>query len=241
MSLAPGGFDTTFGVPLDVGAAADAIGFDLGATSSNGRSIGSNLNQILGGVGGLANLFGSTREKKGGSGAFEFDTEAVEEATETIDDRASDQLDNIMDIFNQTQNAYGVTTADAIQDYYTRFEDVIRDQFQRGTDKLENFDPRLDPQNQRLGQTIDSARQQYGLQYSPALDLYSKVIEVDPSKIYGSLDMSTKGYNVANPLIRYDDPYSQSLMNFGDKQLAAYTTAMVDPSGPGQALMQYGV
>ena len=172
---------------------------------------------------------------------LQFDDEQVKKATEALDKRADNVLDDINAVFSESQNAFGVPTSDAIQDYYTRFDDVIRDQFARGTDKLENFNPDLTPQTNKLGNNIDAARKQYGLQYSPALDLYSRVTTVDPSNIFGALDRSTEGYNINNPLTKYDDAYSQGMINFGDAQLAAYTDAMVNPSGPGQRLMQYGV
>ena len=171
----------------------------------------------------------------------EFDDENIQDAVDAIDDRAADTLSNISSIFNQTQNAYGVPTGDAIQDYYTRFDDVIRDQFARGTDKLENFNPDLSPQTGKLTSNIDAARNQYGLQYSPALDLYNRVTTVDPANIYSALNFGVDGYNINNPITKYDDAYSQSMINFGENQLRQFTDAFVNPSGPGQQLMNYGV
>jgi hypothetical protein len=62
---------------------------------------------------------------------------------------------------------------------------------------------------------IDPALDQYSLMnrggfMSQALN--PSVVEIDPSKIFGSLDFSTKGYNIANPLLDYRDAASQALI-----------------------------
>lgn len=211
------------------------------SSSSNGggfwSSVGKNLPKIAKGVGAGADIYQSLT----GDG-IGFDSEFIKKSTEEIDKRSEQTLEDMLNVFDVANKIYGVTPADALQEYYQRYGDVIEEQFRRGSDLLYNFDPDFSNQRQRLSQDIDSAIDQYSNLLSPDFmntALNPPVVKTDPAEIYGSLDFSEKGYNINNPLIGYSDPGSRALIEGRSKAMDEFRQGLVGPTA--KELMTYNV
>jgi hypothetical protein len=202
-------------------------------------SVGENLPKIAKGVGAGADIYQSLA----GDSEFGFDSSYIKESTKEIDKRSEQTLEDMFDVFNIAENVFGVKPADALQEYYQRYGDVIEEQFRRGSDLLYNFDPDFSNQRQRLSQDIDSAISQYSNLLSPdymSTALNPPVVKTDPAAIYGSLDFSPeKGYNIANPLIGYSDPGSRTLIEGRSKAMDEFRQGLVGPMA--KELMTYNV
>jgi hypothetical protein len=133
-----------------------------------------------------------------------------------LKEASSDTLKQIRDIFSNISGLTGVSTPDAVQQYYDTASRYFEDAFGRGREDVYGFEPRgISESASVMKGMIDPALDQYSLMnrggfMSQALN--PSVVEIDPSKIFGSLDFSTKGYNIANPLIDYRDAASQALI-----------------------------
>jgi len=236
----PGGFQIPEGaIPKTVGKASEAT------TKNNwAKDITSILNTA--GVG--ADVINAVIGRGQQAGLIDDFEDKIFDAIDNLEDKSADLRGSfpgsIGGINDAIDTAFGKTTKDAVAEYKQRFDDVYSDMFNRGYNRLDNFSPNLDPYTAKLSNTIQQGRQDFGLLNSPAMDAYKRVIDVDQTKVFpDAIDFSAAtGYNQANPLITYmDDPDSVAMMNFGDRQLAAYTDAMVNPNAAGQKLMQYGV
>jgi len=212
------------------------------SSSSGGgfwSSVGENLPKIAKGIGAGADIYQSLA----GNSGFGFDSSFIKESTKDIDKRSERTLEDMLNVFDVANKIYGVTPADALQEYYQRYGDVIEDQFKRGSDLLYNFDPDFSNQRQRLSQDIDSAISQYSNLLSPdfmSTALNPPVVKTDPAAIYGSLDFSPeKGYNIANPLIGYSDPGSQALIQGRRGAMDEFRQGLVGPTA--KELMTYNV
>jgi len=203
-------------------------------------SVGKNLPKVVKGIGAGADIYQSLT----GDNQIGFDSEFIKESTKKIKKESEKTLEDMFNVFDISENVYGVTGKDALQEYYERYGDVIEEQFRRGSDLLYNFDPDFTNQRQRLAIDIDSAVKQYSQLANPLYmgqALNPDIVQVDPAAIYGSLDFSEKGYNIDNPLIGYGDPGSQALIKGGGDSLAAYSARLVDPSATASKLMTYNV
>ena len=227
---------------LAEGSKADAA---TAGKNANFQDIG----RALGGIGDIIGAFNSSGGGGGGlSGGYKKAIEELEDAiarsTADLDTRGDTQESKVYDVFDLNQNFTGQNTADAVADYKERFGDVTSGLTGKYTNMLNDFQPDLSYGTAKLGDTINNARQEFGLYNSPVMEAYTRIIDTDPRKIFpNAVDFSPEvGYNQANPLITYmDDPDAVSMMNFGRPQLNEYTNAMVGGAGPGQALMNYGV
>lgn len=139
------------------------------------------------------------------------------ESTREIDKRASDILKDIRNIFSNISGLTGVGTPDAVQQYYeTASKYFDDDAYGRGREDVYGFNPRgISESTSVMKGIIDPALDQYSLMnrggfMSQALN--PSVVEIDPSKIFGSLDFSTRGYNINNPLLDYQDAASQAMI-----------------------------
>lgn len=204
-------------------------------------SVGENLPKIAKGIGAGADIYQSLT----GGNQIGFDSEFIKESTEKIKKESEKTLEDMFNVFDISNQVYGVTAENALQEYYQRYGDVIEDQFRRGSDLLYNFDPDFTNQRQRLATDIDSAIKQYSQLANPLYmgqALNPQIVKVDPESIYGALDFSPeKGYNINNPLMRYDDSYAQALIKGGEESLAGYAARLVDPTGSASKLMTYNV
>lgn len=230
----------------------DYLGEANKSFGTEAATAGKNINfqdigRALGGIGDIFGAFnsdGSGGLSDGYKKAIEELEEVVARSTADLDSRGGVQEAKVYDVFDLNQNFTGQNTADAVADYKQRFGDVTIGLTGKYTDMLNNFQPDLSYGTAKLGDTINNARQEFGLYNSPVMEAYTRVIDTDPRKIFpDAVDFSPEvGYNQANPLITYmNDPDAVSMMNFGRPQLNEYTNAMVGGAGPGQALMNYGV
>jgi hypothetical protein len=138
------------------------------------------------------------------------------ESRRQLDELASDTLNEIRSIFSNISGLTGVSTPDAVQQYYDTASQYFDDAYGRGREDVYGFNPRgISESASVMKGMIDPALDQYSLMnrggfMSQALN--PSVTEIDPSKIFGSLDYSTKGYSTANPLIDYQDAASQAMI-----------------------------
>jgi hypothetical protein len=133
-----------------------------------------------------------------------------------LKEASSNTLKQIRDIFSNISGLTGVSTPDAVQQYYDTASRYFEDALGRGREDVYGFEPRgISESASVMKGMIDPALDQYSLMnrggfMSQALN--PSVVEIDPSKIFGSLDYSTKGYSTANPLLDYRDAASQAMI-----------------------------
>ena len=225
-----------------------ATGAGVGGVATAGKDINiQDIGRALGGIGDIFGAFnsdGSGGLSDGYKKAIEELQEVIARSTADLDSRGGAQEGKLYDVFDLNQNFTGQNTADAVSEYKDRFGNVSSGMTGKYTDMLNNFQPNLDYGTNKLKNTIQDSRQEFGLYNSPVMEAYTRVIDTDPRKIFpNAVDFSPEvGYNQANPLITYmNDPDAVSMMNFGRPQVNDYTRAMTDGAGPGQSLMNYGV
>ena len=166
------------------------------------------------------------------------------EATREINKRASDTLKDIRNIFSNISGLTGVGTPEAVQQYYDIASQYFDDAYGRGREDVYGFNPRgISESTSVMKGIIDPALDQYSLMnrggfMSQALN--PSVVEVDPSKIFGSLDYSTKGYSTANPLLDYQDAASQAMIQ-GRKGAIPEQAAFYSQDPNVKNLMTYNV
>jgi len=150
------------------------------------------------------------------SSVKKFVKQQTRESLRELDERASDTLKQIREIFSNISGLTGVSTPDAVQNYYDTASRYFEDALGRGREDVYGFEPRgISESASVMKGMIDPALDQYSLMnrggfMSQALN--PSVVEIDPSKIFGSLDYSTKGYSTANPLLDYRDAASQAMI-----------------------------
>lgn len=150
------------------------------------------------------------------SSVKKFVKQQTRESRRELDERASDTLKQIREIFSNISGLTGVSTPDAVQQYYDTASQYFEDALGRGREDVYGFEPRgISESASVMKGMIDPALDQYSLMnrggfMSQALN--PSVVEIDPSKIFGSLDYSTKGYSTANPLLDYRDAASQAMI-----------------------------
>jgi len=121
-------------------------------------------------------------------------------------------LAQIRDIFSNISGLTGVSTPDAVQQYYDAASRYFDDAYAQGREDVYGFEPRGISESASVAKgLIDPALAQYSLMnrgdfMSRALN--PNIVEVDPSKVFGSLDYSTQGYSRANPLLDYSNAIS---------------------------------
>jgi hypothetical protein len=150
------------------------------------------------------------------SSVRKFVKQQTRESRRELDERASDTLKQIREIFSNISGLTGVSTPDAVQQYYDTASRYFEDALGRGREDVYGFEPRGISESASVAKgMIDPALDQYSLMnrggfMSQALN--PSVVEVDPSKIFGSLDYSAKGYGTSNPLLDYRDAASQAMI-----------------------------
>ena len=220
--------------------------FATGAATAGKNINFQDIGRALGGVGDIIGAFNSG----GGGGdlsdsykkAIEELQEVIARSTADLDSRGGVQEGKLYDVFDLNQNFTGQNTADAVSEYKDRFGDVSSGFTSKYTDMLNNFQPNLDYGTNKVKNTIQDARQEFGLYNSPVMEAYTRVIDTDPRKIFpNAVDFSPEvGYNQANPLITYmNDPDAVSMMNFGRRQVDDYIKTITQ--GAGRDTTNYGV
>lgn len=139
------------------------------------------------------------------------------ESRREIDELSRDTLNEIRSIYSSLPGSIsGLTGPEAVQQYYDIASQYFNDAYGRGREDVYGFNPRgISESTSVMKGIIDPALDQYSLMnrggfMSQALN--PSVVEIDPSKIFGSLDFSTRGYNINNPLLDYRDAASQAMI-----------------------------
>lgn len=240
------------GSTSSVGTYVDVTPGGVGGEKSSGSTAKNNwakdISDILNTAGVGADVINAVFNTTKQAGFIDDFEDKIFDAIDNLEDKSDDLRGSfpgsIGAINDAIDTAFGKTTKDAVAEYKQRFDDVYADMFSRGYNRLDNFSPNLDPYTAKLSNTIQQGRQDFGLLNSPAMNAYKNVIDVDQTKVFpDAIDFSAAtGYNQANPLITYlDDADALGLISYGEKQLADYTNAMVNPNSAGQKLMQYNV
>ena len=133
-----------------------------------------------------------------------------------LKDLSRENLREIRNIYSNIADLTGIPTEKAVENYIASASQYFEDALGRGREDVYGFEPRgISESASVMKGMIDPALDQYSLMnrdgfMSQALN--PSVVEIDPSKIFGSLDYSTKGYSTANPLLDYRDAASQAMI-----------------------------
>lgn len=189
----------------------------------------------------LARTFGGVTDSS--SRGNIFDDKYAEEATEKLDERAVDTMQQIRDIFSNIAGLTGVSTPDAVQQYYNRFNDYMDTAFIRGREDVYGFNPRgITESASVMKGMIDPALDQYSLlnrgtfmseAYNP------RVVKADPTAVTSVADAYYDPRK--RQLYDYQDAATQSLIR-GVKEDAIEQQAAFYANNPNvKSLMTYNV
>lgn len=121
-----------------------------------------------------------------------FDDKYAEEATEKLDERAVDTLQQIRDVFANIAGLTGLSTPDAVKAYGDRFTEYMKGAYKQGREDVYGFNPRgISESAAVMKGMIDPALDQYSLLsrggfMSQALN--PDVVKVDPTSVTSVAD-----------------------------------------------------
>lgn len=225
-------------------------GFELGkiasGTSGSSTSASSFLDQVLKGVQGVGGILGSIGQIGSMARGFpsqtaEFLNQQQQKSTEDIDQRASTTLQQIKDIFSEIGGLTGVSTQDAVQDYYNRFSDYMDKAYAQAREDL-NVQPDLTKQYQDLATRIGDIRSSdLNLLNSPQYMAIAKA----PQNYMSSVDTAAiKDVMDLGPQYRdrysYSDAQTQSLMRGRPDAVSEYAAFFANSPDIKQ-MMEYKV
>jgi len=89
-------------------------------------SVGENLPKVVKGIGAGADIYQSLT----GDNQIGFDSEFIKRIyKKKLKKKVKKTLEDMFNVFDISENVYGVTGKDALQEYYERYGDVIEEQF----------------------------------------------------------------------------------------------------------------
>lgn len=203
-----------------------------------------NWNDVGGGIGTIArNVFDIFKTSKGqnSSGPGWLNQQVIKESTEELRGQEKEYYDKIQDTFVRLGGLTGVSTPDAVQDYYNRFSDFMDKAYAQGRTDLEADYALGDQYYNRLEDTIDRS-QAYSLLRNPVYEAAYKApdavapVNVDAIKNVMTLDASDPEQFKK---FSYSQPESQALIKGRPDAISEYANFFA--SKPTQDLMKYTV
>ena len=213
-----------------------------------------------GGGGGLANIFGGVTRLAGSIGdifrttgvstgipALDIDEQMkdlkklTEESTEKLDTRSEKTLSEIRDIFDEIRGLTGVATADAVQDYYKRFDNYMTaamDQARKDLATQPDLTRQYDTLKTRIGDVRSSdlnlLNSQQFMDIAKRPQDYMSTTNVDAIK-----DVMTLGPEYRQHY-SYSDPETQGLMRGRPNAVQEYASFFAN-SPEIRGMMEYKV
>jgi len=164
---------------------------------------------IARGVGAVRDIYDVARSAPGGAGFL--NSEFVKQATKDLKEEQKNVYGQIQDVFARISGLTGVSTDDAVQQYYKQFSDYMDKAYAQGRKDLAE-DPNISKQYEQLGNRVQSIQNQYSLLSNPrfaqAYKAPDAVTPIDVDRIKGTM---TLGPSYAEQY-SYKDPQSQKFI-----------------------------
>jgi hypothetical protein len=203
----------------------NAPSFNVGGGGGGSSNI---YKDILGGITGIERIAGSVKDISAMSQGYASPTlqyleQYYNQAAQKLDDRSSKTLQQIQDTFERIAGLTGVSTSDAVQDYYNRFSDYMDTAYKQAREDLAT-QPDLTKQYKDLSSRISDIRSSdLNLLNSPqymqiAKSPQSYMSSVDTAAIKDVMDLGPQ----YRDRYSYADPQTQSLMRGRPDAVAEY-------------------
>lgn len=167
------------------------------------------LPAITKGIGAVRDIYDVAVSVPGGAGFL--NSEFVREATKGLKEEQQRVYGQIQDVFGRISGLTGVSTDDAVQQYYKQFSDYMDKAYAQGRKDLAE-DPNISKQYEQLGNRVQSIQNQYSLLSNPrfaqAYKAPDAVTPIDVDSIKGTM---TLGPSYAEHY-SYKDPQSQKFI-----------------------------
>lgn len=186
------------------------------STSTGGGGIGGVLGTVVNalpvitrGIGAVRDIFDVATSVPGGAGFL--NNEFVRQATKELKNEQNRVYGQIQDVFDRIAGLTGVSTDDAVQQYYKQFSNYMDKAYTQGRADLAS-DPNITKQYEQLGNRVKDIQTQYSLLSNPrfaqAYKAPDAVTPIDVDAIKGTM---TLGPAYAEQY-SYRDPQSQKFI-----------------------------
>lgn len=185
-------------------------------STSTGGGIGGVLGTVVSalpgitrGIGAVRDIFDVATSVPGGAGFL--NNEFVRQATKELKNEQNRVYGQIQDVFDRIAGLTGVSTDDAVQQYYKQFSNYMDKAYTQGRADLAS-DPNITKQYEQLGNRVKDIQTQYSLLSNPrfaqAYKAPDAVTPIDVDAIKGTM---TLGPAYAEHY-SYRDPQSQKFI-----------------------------
>jgi hypothetical protein len=148
------------------------------------------LPAITKGIGAVRDIYDVAVSIPGGAGFL--NSEFVREATKQLKDEQNRVYGQIQDVFGEIAGLTGVSTDDAVQQYYKQFSDYMDKAYTQGRADLAS-DPNITKQYEQLGNRVKDIQTQYSLLSNPrfaqAYKAPDAVTPIDVDAIKGTMTL----------------------------------------------------
>lgn len=241
MALAPSNADVLNSVFTNPGS---TYSYQPSFFDSSGSGSGSIFDSIAGALPGITGAIGAGRNVynavTGKGGNQFFDPTYVEETTKKLKQEAADTLAEIEDRFANIAGLTGVSTEDAVQDYYKRYQDYFVPAKAQGRKDVYDFQPSLGASYDTATDRIKDLTTQYSLLRNPLFMEYAKnpaTVEMDVASIKNVIDLEDPKYKVYSD---YSGPQTSQFI-YGKPDTSQQQAAFYANSPQVKALMTYNV
>ena len=201
------------------------------------NSIAGALPAVTGAIGAGRNLYNAITGK--GGNQF-FDPTYVEETTAKLKQEAADTLAEIEARFANIAGLTGVSTEDAVQDYYQRYQDYFVPAKAQGRKDVYEFEPSLGSSYDTSTDRIKELTTQYSLLNNDKFMDYAKnpaTVAMDVASIKNVVDLNDPKYKAYSD---YSGPQTSQFI-YGKPDTSQQQAAFYANSPQVKALMTYNV
>jgi len=201
------------------------------------NSIAGALPAVTGAIGAGRNLYNAITGK--GGNQF-FDPTYVEETTAKLKQEAADTLAEIEARFANIAGLTGVSTEDAVQDYYQRYQDYFVPAKAQGRKDVYEFEPSLGSSYDTSTDRIKELTTQYSLLNNDKFMDYAKnpaTVAMDVASIKNVVDLDDPKYKAYSD---YSGPQTSQFI-YGKPDTSQQQAAFYANSPQVKALMTYNV
>jgi hypothetical protein len=173
-------------------------------------TISAALPAITKGIGAVRDIYDVSVAAPGGAGFL--NSEFTRESTRQLKEEQDRVYGQIQNIFTRLADLTGVSTEDAVQDYYNRFSNYMDKAYAQGRSDLA-ADPNISKQYQQFGDRVKDIQTQYSLLSNPRFaQAYKAPDAISPIDVD-----AIKGTMTLGPSYReqysYQDPQTQKFIS----------------------------
>lgn len=173
-------------------------------------TISAALPAVTKGISAVRDIYDVSVGAPGGAGFL--NSEFARESTRQLKEEQDRVYGQIQNIFTQLANLTGVSTENAVQDYYKRFSNYMDDAYAQGRSDLA-ADPNISKQYQQFGNRVKDIQNQYSLLSNPRFaQAYKAPDAISPIDVD-----AIKGTMTLGPSYReqysYQDPQTQKFIS----------------------------